>query len=326
MTGGAGYIGSHVCKKLSQGGYLPVTFDNLSRGFRELVKWGPLEIGDVTCQSQLVEVIQRYSPVAIMHFAAYAYVGESVERPGMYFENNIGGGIALLRAMQVMQDPLLVFSSSCATYGVPDRVPIDESHRQEPINPYGLSKLVVEKMIQTYSDSGKVRGVCLRYFNAAGADPDAEIGELHDPETHLVPLAIYSASGSGDKLSIFGWDYDTPDGTCIRDFVHVADLADAHVLALEHLLNGGGSRNYNLSNGTGFSVKQVINAVQKVAGRPVRFELGQRRAGDPPILIGDSLAIRDELGWAPKFTELDDIVRTAWTFLSSDTKKTNDTA
>ena len=317
VTGGAGYIGSHVCKLLSERGYFPVTLDNLCRGFEKLVRWGPLEKADVTSEQEVASVIKKYSPVAVMHFAAYAYVGESVEHPNMYFENNVGGAVSLLHAMQSMKDPLLVFSSTCATYGVPMQSPIDESHPQDPINPYGQSKLIAEQMIQSYSDLGRLRGVSLRYFNAAGADSDGETGELHDPETHLIPLALKAALGVEGNLSIFGSDYETPDGTCIRDYVHVSDLAEAHVLALEHLLSGGPTKSYNLSNGMGFSVRQVVDAVSRVVGSDVPFEVSDRRPGDPPMLVGDSSAINADLGWAPRISDIDDIVESAWKYLSA---------
>jgi UDP-arabinose 4-epimerase len=314
VTGGAGYIGSHACKALSKAGYLPVTYDNLERGHAELVKWGPLEKGDLNETSQLFEVVEQYQPVGVMHFAALAYVGESVEKPGLYYRNNVEGSASLLKAMEGMENPLIIFSSTCATYGEPEQVPIPESHTQRPVNPYGETKLKVEQLLSARAAASKLRYINLRYFNAAGADPDGETGELHDPETHLIPLALQAAEGHLEKLQIFGDDYPTPDGTCIRDYIHVTDLVDAHVLALEHLIEGGKSDSFNLANGNGFSVKEVIEAVEKVTGNLVPTETVARRPGDPPKLIGDASRVRDQLNWKPLFHNLEDMVKSAWTF------------
>ena len=314
VTGGAGYIGSHACKQLSQAGYLPVTFDNLHRGHRELVKWGPLEEGDLQDQGRISAVIDKYRPVAVMHFAALAYVGESVTDPARYYRNNVGGSANLLAAMQALDNPVIIFSSTCATYGEPDSVPIREDHPQNPVNPYGRSKLMVEQMISDMADAHGFKFTNLRYFNAAGADPDGETGELHDPETHLVPLALQAAKGELEKLAVFGDDYPTEDGTCIRDYIHVTDLADVHLLALQHLLNGGGSTSYNLANGNGFSVKEVIDTVERVTGLQVPREIAGRRPGDPPALVGDASKVRDELGWRLRFASLEKIIETAWDF------------
>jgi len=314
VTGGAGYIGSHACKQLAQAGYLPVTFDNLHRGHRELVKWGPLEEGDLQDQERISAVIGKYRPVAVMHFAALAYVGESVTEPVRYYRNNVAGSAYLLAAMQQLENPVIIFSSTCATYGIPDSVPLQENHPQNPVNPYGRSKLMVEQMIADMADAHGFKFANLRYFNAAGADPECETGELHDPETHLIPLALQAAQGRLEKLLVFGDDYPTGDGTCIRDYIHVTDLADAHLLALEHLLSGGESASYNLANGNGFSVKEVIDTVERVTSLNVPNEIAPRRPGDPPVLVGDATLIRESLGWRPRFASLEKIIKTAWDF------------
>jgi UDP-glucose-4-epimerase GalE len=255
VTGGAGFIGSHACKALAKSGFHPITYDNLSRGHREAVKWGPLEVGDVADSGRLHAVLEQHQPAAVMHFAAYAYVGESVENPLLYYRNNVAGSAALLQAVIEYKPLPFVFSSTCATYGIPDKIPITEDHPQRPINPYGFSKLVVERMLADIAVSHQLPWVALRYFNAAGSDPENEIGEMHDPETHLIPLVL-EAARSGLPVQIFGTDYDTPDGTCIRDYVHVTDIADAHVRALNHLLAAGESCAINLSNARGYSVKE----------------------------------------------------------------------
>ena len=339
VTGGAGYIGSHVCKALAQTGFTPVVYDNLSCGPASAVKWGVLEIGDITDAARLRQVIDKYRPSAVMHFAAFAYVGESVEQPLKYYKNNVGGTLCLLNAMCDAGIDKLVFSSTCATYGLPINIPIAEDHPQQPINPYGSSKLMVERML---ADLGKARGfqsIVLRYFNAAGADPDAEIGECHDPETHLIPLVLEVAAGKREHVTIYGDDYDTSDGTCIRDYIHVTDLAYAHLLALKSLRSSGdrggperegeyaettrnppatGSvsmapfRGYNLGNGQGFSVKDVISSTEKVTGSVVPVQIGRRRPGDPPVLIGDAGKAIRELGWKPKYADLEKIIGTAW--------------
>ena len=312
VTGGAGYIGSHACKALAKAGYTPITYDNLVYGHRWAVKWGPLEEGDIADYARLNEVIAKYQPVAVMHFAAYAYVGESVEDPGKYYRNNVAGTLTLLEAMRDHGIDQFIFSSTCATYGVPEAVPISEDHPQLPINPYGASKLMIERMLQDFDTAHGLRSISLRYFNAAGADPDGEIGEAHDPETHLIPLVLDAAAGKRLAITVFGDDYDTLDGTCIRDYIHVSDLADAHVLALKALEGGAKTTAYNLGNGQGFSVKQVIEAVESVSGKKVPVEIGQRRAGDPARLVGDSTRIRSELGWSPRYAELQFIIATAW--------------
>jgi len=314
VTGGAGFIGSHVCKLLAAKGYEPVVYDNLSRGNRWAVKWGPLEEGDIADVSRLQEVLRRYRPAALMHFAAYAYVGESVQNPTIYYRNNIGGSAALLQAVVEAHRIPVVFSSSCATYGIPETIPIAENQPQSPINPYGYTKLVVERMLADTDAAHGVRSVALRYFNAAGSDPDCEIGERHDPETHLIPLVLQAAR-DGTPMRVLGDDYPTPDGTCIRDYIHVCDLADAHVRALEYLLAGGKTCAFNLANARGYSVKEVIAAAEKVCGRPVLVEIVARRPGDPPVLIGAAGAAAEVLGWKPARSDLAVQIADAWNWM-----------
>lgn len=312
VTGGAGYIGAHACKALAHAGYTPITYDNLVYGHTEAVKWGPLEKGDVCDREQLERVMQKYNPSAVMHFAAYAYVGESVMNPAKYYRNNVAGTLTLLEAMINCRIAKIIFSSTCATYGMPEHVPIAESHPQNPINPYGRSKLAIEWMLRDFADADDLQFVSLRYFNAAGADPDAEIGEDHDPETHLIPLVLDAAAGKREHIEIYGTDYDTPDGTCIRDYIHVSDLADAHVLALAYLNDGGKSDFFNLGNGNGFSVREVIATASSVTGRDVPCLESDRRPGDPPVLIGSSEKIRNNLDWKPCYNSLETIIDTAW--------------
>lgn len=316
VTGGAGYIGSHACKALAQAGYMPITYDNLVYGHPWAVKWGPLEEGDIGDRIRLNEVIARYRPGAVLHFAAYAYVGESVEDPGKYYRNNVAGTLTLLEAMRDTGVDKLVFSSTCATYGMPLQTPICESHPQSPVNPYGASKLMIERMLRDFYSAYGLSSVSLRYFNAAGADPVGEIGEVHNPETHLIPLVLEAAMGKRPALTIFGDDYDTPDGTCIRDYIHVSDLADAHVLALKSLENASNGMAYNLSNGQGFSVREIVKAAQTVTGLTIPVNMGQRRPGDPAKLIGDSTLIRGSLGWKPKYPDIHSIITSAWNWHS----------
>jgi UDP-arabinose 4-epimerase len=312
VTGGAGYIGAHACKALAIAGYSPVTYDNLVYGHRQAVKWGPLEEGDVGDHSRLDQVIRKYDPVAVMHFAAYAYVGESVTDPAKYYRNNVAGSLSLLQSMKRCGIDKFIFSSTCATYGMPEQIPIAEDHPQNPINPYGRGKLMIEWILRDFARAYGLRYISLRYFNAAGADPDAEIGEDHDPETHLIPLVLDVALGKRTHLDIYGTDYDTADGTCIRDYIHVADLADAHLLALKYLLHGGQSDVFNLGNDNGFSVREVIATALRITDCDIPCVEADRRAGDPPSLIGSSTKMRKKLGWQPVYHELETIIETAW--------------
>ncbi len=312
VTGGAGYIGSHVCKALAKAGYTPISYDNLVYGHRWAVKWGPLEEGDIADRARLDEVIVRYQPAAVMHFAAYAYVGESVQDPGKYYRNNVAGSLTLLEAIRDHGIHKLIFSSTCATYGIPESLPIHEDHPQRPINPYGASKLMIEQMLRDFDLSHGLRSISLRYFNAAGADPDGEIGEAHDPETHPIPIVLDAAAGKRPAITVFGDDYDTPDGTCIRDYIHVSDLADAHVLALKALEAGAKTTAYNLGNGRGFSVREVIEIAVAITGKTVPVEIAPRRAGDPARLVGDSTRIWNALGWSPQYGALQSMIASAW--------------
>ena len=314
VTGGAGYIGSHACKALAAEGHLPISYDNLSRGNRWAVKWGPFEQGDIADVQRLRSVLEKYRPHAVMHFSAYAYVGESVERPLLYYENNFSGTAALLRTVLDYQRIPVVFSSTCATYGLPKHVPITETHPQVPINPYGWSKLFVERMLADLSRACGLQWMALRYFNAAGADPEGEIGEMHDPETHLIPLVL-EAARTGTPVRIYGDDYPTIDGSCVRDYIHVSDIADAHVRALEYLLRGGDSCALNLANARGYSVNQVIAAAEKVCGHCITRQVVARRPGDPPVLIGDASRARMLLGWYPTRSHLEVQIADAWKWM-----------
>ena len=312
VTGGAGYIGSHVAKALSLAGFKPVTVDNLERGYEIAVKWGPLEKVNLLNSNDLDDVFIRHSPIAVVHLAAYAYVGESMSRPFEYYRNNVFGSLNLFEAMARAKCDRIVFSSTCATYGVPKVMPISENTPQMPVNPYGQSKLMVERMLVDADVSYGLRHVCLRYFNAGGADPDGEIGEMHDPETHLIPLVLQAALRKNRPISIFGDDYDTPDGTCIRDYIHVSDLAAAHVLALRWLLDGKPSRNFNLGTGQGFSVAEVIKATEDVINLTVPFKIVERREGDPPVLVADASRAKKELGWSARRSDLRNQISDAW--------------
>ena len=312
VTGGAGYVGAHACKALAARGYRPVVYDNLVYGHVESVKWGPLEIGDIADRRALDAAIQRHRPAAVMHFAAFTYVGESVADPGKYYRNNVAGTLSLLEAMRDHRIDRLVFSSTAANYGKPDSVPITEEAVKAPINPYGQSKWTAERMIADFAAAHGLRAAALRYFNAAGADPQGELGELHDPESHLIPLAMQAVTGDGPTLTLFGDDYPTTDGTCIRDYIHVTDLADAHVRALEWLDGNSGAHAFNLGTGRGASVREVLDAVSQVAGKPVPLSIGPRRAGDPAELVSDPARALRDLGWKPALSDLDTIVATAW--------------
>ncbi|MSP48289.1 MAG: UDP-glucose 4-epimerase GalE [Alphaproteobacteria bacterium] len=311
VTGGAGYIGSHACKALARAGFRPIAYDNLAYGHSQAVKWGPLVDGDIADGPRLRAVLSAERVVAVMHFAAFAYVGESMSDPARYFRNNTVATLTLLDAMRDVGVDRMVFSSTCATYGVPGEVPISESAPQRPVNPYGESKLMVERVLDWYDQAYETRSVSLRYFNAAGADLDGEIGEDHNPETHLIPLAIKAALGLGPALKIFGTDYPTADGTAIRDFIHVEDLAEAHVRALRHLLHGGATLKLNLGTGMGHTVREVVRAVERATGRPVPVIEAPRRAGDPPALVADAGQARVKLDWVPTRSDLDTIVTSA---------------
>ena len=311
VTGGAGYIGSHACKALARAGYEVVVYDSLVAGHREAVRYGTLVEGDITDLAAVRQALAQHRVQAVMHFAAFLDVGESVREPAKYYRNNVGGALTVLEAMAAESVSHFVFSSTCATYGEPREMPIPETHPQAPINSYGDSKLAVERALPHFERACGIRWVALRYFNAAGADPDGEIGEDHSPEIHLIPRAIDAATG-GQGLTVFGDDYPTPDGTCLRDYIHVCDLADAHVKALQRIASGGASGAYNLGTGTPHSVRAVIDAVERVTGKRVPWTLGPRRAGDPAALYAAPGKARTELGWTPQFADLDAIVGTAW--------------
>jgi UDP-arabinose 4-epimerase len=311
VTGGAGYVGSHCCKAFAKAGWDVVVFDNLSRGWREFVKWGPLIEGDVRNEGTLTKALVETQPDVVAHFAALAYVGESVTDPARYYSTNTAGTLNVLNAMRSAGVESILSSSTCATYGVPGRVPITEDHPQSPINPYGWSKLFAEKMLRDFGSAYGIRSVVLRYFNAAGADPDGEIGERHEPETHLIPLAIRSALAEDYQLTIHGDDFDTPDRTCVRDYVHVADLADGHVRAVGYLMSGGASGAFNLGAGQGTSVLEVVQAVEAATGRSVKRRIGPRRPGDPAMLVSSTERARERLDWIPKYSDIGTILRDA---------------
>ncbi len=312
VTGGAGYIGSHAVRRLKKAGFRTIVLDNLVFGHREFVEPAELVVGDLSNISLLNKIFSDNHIDAVMHFAAYAYVGESVQNPSKYYNNNVGCTLSLLDAMVAHNVKKFVFSSTCATYGEPVAIPMTESHPQSPINPYGQTKLMVEKILRDYDTAYGLKSVCLRYFNAAGADPDGGIGEDHTPETHLIPLVLDAAVGIRPSITVFGHDYPTSDGTCIRDYIHVTDLADAHVLSLKYINEKKQRDFFNLGNGNGFSVDQVITAAEKITGRTIPVIRGERRAGDPAVLIGSSDKAHEILGWQPKFNDLDRIISTAW--------------
>lgn len=312
VVGGAGYIGSHMVKLLGQQGVNVFTLDNLSAGHRDAVLCGEFIEGDLGDAALLDELFARVKFDAVMHFASWIQVGESVREPAKYYHNNVANTLVLLDAMRRAGIQRFVFSSTAATFGEPQYTPIDERHPQSPINPYGRTKLMVEQVLADYEHAYGLKSVVFRYFNAAGADPEGELGERHEPETHLVPLVIQAASGRRPNISVFGRDYDTPDGTCIRDYVHVNDLCDAHWLAVKHLVQGGPSQSFNLGNGNGFSVQEVIDAVAAVTGRTITVVDGPRRAGDPARLVADSRAAREVLGWAPRYADLKVIIEHVW--------------
>jgi len=312
VCGGAGYIGSHINKSLNKEGYETIVFDNLVYGHREAVKWGTFEHGDLKNIEDIERVFQKYQIDAVFHFAAYAYVGESVQEPEKYYYNNVANTLNLLHVMKKYGCNKIIFSSTCATYGEPERVPITEDMPQNPINPYGASKLMVERIFKDYHKAYGLQFVVLRYFNAAGADPEGDIGESHNPETHIIPLVLDAASGKREDIKVFGTDYDTPDGSCVRDYIHVYDLATAHLLALHHLEQEKGSDFFNLGNEFGTSVLEVIEAVKKVTGRKFKITLTDRRSGDPAKLVGSSKKAQRVLGWEPIYGDINTIVEHAW--------------
>jgi UDP-glucose 4-epimerase len=316
VAGGAGYIGAHTCLDLFKKGFTPVVYDNLSNGHAEFVKWGPLEKGDIRDRGKLDEVLRKYRPLAIVHFAAAIEVGASTEDPGFYHDNNVAGTITLLRAAQAAGIDKIVFSSTCATYGIPTSIPIDEGHAQSPINPYGRSKLIVEQILKDLDLYQGFRSVVLRYFNAAGADAEGGIGEWHSPETHAIPIAIETALGRRPYFQVLGTDYETRDGSCVRDFVHVNDLADAHTRAIAHLLNNGTSCALNLGSGHGTTVKELLHSVRHVAGRDFEVKSGPRREGDSPALVADNALAQRTLGWSPRH-DLQSIIVSAFNWHSN---------
>ena len=314
VTGGAGYIGSHTCRELQRQGYEPIVFDNLENGYQENVLWGPLFKGDLRKAEQLEACFEKFNPAAVIHFAAYAYVGESVKEPEKYYDNNVIGSFNLLKIMKKFGVNKLVFSSSCATYGIPENMPIAETELQKPVNPYGNTKLQMERMMQDFSKAYGLKFVALRYFNAAGASPDSEIGENHVPETHLIPLILAAVAGKILEVSVYGSNYPTPDGTCIRDYIHVCDLADAHIKALEYLEESNRKLAFNLGTGTGNSVMEVIKAVEKVVNKPVPYKITDRRAGDPAVLVSKTGLAEKKLRWSPQYNEIETIVEHAWNY------------
>lgn len=311
VVGGAGYIGSHTCLKLAERGYKPVVYDNLSNGYADFVKWGPFEEGDIRDRARLADVFARHDPKAVLHFAALIEVGQSVKNPVAFYENNVIGALTLLDATIEAGVNAFVFSSTCATYGLPDVVPMDEAHRQAPINPYGRTKWIVEQALADYGQYKGLHNVILRYFNAAGADFEGRVGEWHQPETHAIPLAIEAALGRRAGFSVYGTDYDTRDGTCVRDYVHVLDLADAHVRAVDYLLKGGKSAALNLGTGMGTTVKELLGVIEKVSGCSFPVQYGPRREGDSSALVADNQKAYEVLGWQPQHS-LDEIIQSAW--------------
>lgn len=320
VAGGAGYIGSHTAKLLHASGIEPIVFDNLATGNRSSVRWGPYVHGDILDTSSLARTLVYYKPDAVVHFAASAYVGESVEDPAKYYRNNVAGTLSLLDACRHADVDKVIFSSSCATYGVPDSLPITEKTPQHPINPYGRTKLIAEQILQDYAAAYALKYVALRYFNACGADPEGELGEWHEPETHLIPRALLAAAGTLPHLSVYGDDYATEDGTCVRDYIHVTDLARAHVQALEHLVAGGQNLSVNLGTGRGSSIGEIIAAIGRVTERKVPVEMHPRRAGDPPALYADPTFARSTLGFSPEYSDLETIIRTAAPFFGLESR------
>lgn len=312
VIGGAGYIGSHMVKSLGRRGCHVTTLDNLSNGHRDAVLFGSFVEGDVADRALLAQLMEAGNFEAVMHFASFIQVGESMKHPAKYYENNVSNTLNLLDAMLTANVKRFIFSSTAATFGSPQYSPIDEKHPQNPINPYGRSKLMIEQVLEDYDKAYGLRSVCLRYFNAAGADPEGELGERHNPETHLIPLVLQAASGLRADIEVFGRNYDTPDGTCVRDYIHINDICEAHWLALQSLMRGAGSQRFNLGNGNGFSVQEVIDAAKRVTGRPIAVRDAPRRDGDPARLVADATLARRQLGWQPQITDLETIMQHAW--------------
>jgi UDP-glucose 4-epimerase len=312
VVGGAGYIGSHMVKLLRNTGYRVVVLDNLSTGYRDAVSGDDFVLGDLADRHQLALLFSHYAFAGVMHFASFIEVGESMRDPGKYYQNNVAATLNLLDVMVAHQVNACIFSSSAAIFGEPHYTPIDEQHPKQPINPYGLSKWIIEQMLADYDRAYGLKSVCLRYFNAAGADPAGQLGERHQPETHLIPLVLQAASGRREQVTVFGQDYETPDGTCIRDYIHVVDLCQAHLLALEQLLAGADSAAYNLGNGAGFSVKQVIDVAKTVTQKTFPVIIGERRCGDPARLVADAQQARQILGWQPRYADLTTLITHAW--------------
>lgn len=312
VVGGAGYIGSHMVKKLALAGNDVITLDNLSYGYRDAVKYGEFIEGDLGDSATLDDLFSNRGIDAVMHFAGFIQVGESVQKPSMYYHNNVTNTLTLLDAMMRHDVKNFIFSSTAAIFGEPEYTPIDEKHSKQPINPYGHSKLMIEQVLDDYDAAYGLRSTCLRYFNAAGADPDGELGERHVPETHLIPLILQAASGRREDIKVFGDDYPTDDGTCVRDYIHINDLCDAHSLALDHMIEQNESARFNLGNGKGFSVKEVIDVAKQVSGNDFRVSIEPRRAGDPAVLVADSTLANKTLNWQPQLADLHDMVSTAW--------------
>ncbi len=321
VTGGAGYVGSHCCKEFAAQGWTVVVYDNLYRGWRDMVRWGELIEGDILDTTALQTAVAKVKPDVLAHFAALTYVGESVEQPDLYYCNNTLGTFNILEALRAAGVNKMIFSSTAATYGEPLEAPMPETHRQLPINPYGWSKLMVERMMADYADAYGLRFASLRYFNAAGASPDGDIGERHEPETHVIPLAARGALRDDYRFTIFGDDFDTRDGTCVRDYVHVSDLGRAHAAAADYLMTGGAAQFFNLGTGEGTTVKEIADAIEKVSGKPLPRKVGPRRAGDPAVLVASNTRAREVLGWTPTQSSIDEIVRTAWAWAQKDAER-----
>ena len=321
VTGGAGFVGSHVCKALAADGYFPIVYDNLSHGHRWAIQWGPLEVGELADTERLSAVMAKYTPVAVLHFASSIEAGESVRDPGAFYENNVSNTVALLRTMNRKGLDRIVLSSSAAVYGDPQTLPMPEEHPQSPVSPYGATKAMCERILADFAVAHGMKSVALRYFNAAGADPDGELGEAHHPETHLIPIVLDAAAGLRPDIAVFGTDYDTPDGTCVRDYIHVADLADAHCRALRRTAQSSGAEAYNLGTGRGYSVREVVSTAERVTGRSIPARTEARRPGDPASLVADPSAAMRDLEWKPRYAALETQIEHAWNWHRSRIEK-----